>query len=339
MKIKSSNYVKLFFTLFLLSLCLSQNMFADTTTINKDIKDTNQVKKRVYLAKSILSYGVDTTFCSEYKIAAALNLAMLVTHKYELISQTEIKETIKKLPKQYTAFDIAKEVNANSILVVKVEQMRNLLRAEISSISPENPDSVKMANGYAMLHYFTNDEHQAIYDPTLLLALQRAFAVVENDSTLFIKQKVQPAPLLAICGIEFIKGKNPKNWEIFTDELVRSYEMTETIFEEIAKSKKWVVLDIESRDHLYSLFKLYGVENNIAPNISEIAALKQFGINHYITGKIVEEKKRLTISLTLNEIRTKEVVTIKEISEITKESKVKKILEILKRLTKKLIID
>jgi hypothetical protein len=155
---------------------------------------------------------VDTTFCSEYKISAALNLAMLVTEKYELISNEEISEVIQELPEKYTAFDIAKNLEADGILVVKVEQLRNLLRAEISRINPESPENVITGEGYAMLHYFTDDEHRAIYDPSLLLALQRAFAVVESDSVLFEKQNAKPAPLLAICGIEFQKGENSEKF-------------------------------------------------------------------------------------------------------------------------------
>lgn len=336
------NIVKNILRCFFCSCLFLLNFFCTAYSHQLDEQDTGApAKQRIYLAKSILSYGVDTTFCSEYKISAALNLAMLVTEKYELISNEEISEIIKELPEKYTAFDIAKNLEANGILVVKVEQLRNLLRAEISRINPESPENVITGEGYAMLHYFTDDEHRAIYDPSLLLALQRAFAVVESDSVLFEKQNAKPAPLLAICGIEFQKGENSEKWELFSDELIRSYEMTETIFEIISNSSDWVVLDIETRDHLYSLYNLYGVENNIRPAVSELAALSNFGVKKYITGQIIERSQSndLEINLFLNEIQDAQVVTCNKVSEITNETDTKKILEILKELTKKMIFE
>ena len=343
-----TKYLKIisFFTIIFFIFAATSNLDAKikkvkkTTAKQKDtlVQKKEIQKKRIYLAKSILSYGIDTNFCSEYKIEAALNLATLVTKEYELISQEEIDSIAVKYNNQYSAFKIAEELNASSILVIKLEQLRNLLRAEISRIDLNKPDSVIVGEGYAMLHYFTDDENKAIYDPTVLAAIQRAFATAFNDSTLFSKQNILPAPLLVICGTELKKGSNADDWDIFHDELIKSYEITETIFETISKSNKWITVDIDTRDYLYSLFKLYGVENNIAPTINELDALYRFGIKHYITGTIKEVNNKLEISLLLNEIKERtNIVQKKKITKITTEKNTKNILEIIKKMSVELI--
>ena len=348
---KKLKYFNILFLFFLFSLLFEiTNLYSQDINNKDSIINTKEInynptqqlqskqKKRIYLAKTILSYGIDTNFCTENKIAAALNLALLVTNQYELVSPEEIDSAIaKQETKKYSAFDIAKTVNAETILVIKLEQLRNLLRAEISMINTSMPDSVNVSEGYAMLHYFTNDENKAIYDPTILAALQRAFAVSVSDTNLFSKQEILPSPLLVICGIEMIKEQNSQLWDIFNNELIKSYEITETIFEIISKSKNWITLDIDTRDFLYSLFKLYGVENNIAPTINELDALYKFGITHYITGTLKEISNELEITLNLNEIQEKNIIIKNKVVNKTKEKNTKQILEFIKILAKKLI--
>lgn len=314
--------------------------------ISSNLLDSNNISQtraldssrtRIYLAKSIISYGIDTSIFSSQKIEAALNLLALSSEKYEFVQPEEIHKAKEKLYKNFTTFDIAKEVNAKKILFIKLEQLRNMLRSEISVINTENPNTVSSGEGYSLIHYFTEEDNKPVYDPSLLASMQRAFAVAENDSLMFKKQNIFPAPLLAICGVEFINENQNSDWDIFNNELVRSYEITETIFEILNKSNKWITFDIDSRDYIYSMFNLYGVENNIAPSIEEIAALKRFGVTYYILGRLRTTSLGLEVRLALNEIKNNSVTEVKKVSNIITINDLKKTMELIKELTKKLL--
>ena len=85
------------------------------------------------------------------------------------------------------------------------------------------------------------------------------------------------------------------------------------------------------------MFNLYGVENNIAPSIEEIAALKRFGVTYYILGRLRTTSLGLEVRLALNEIKNNSVTEVKKVSNIITINDLKKTMELIKELTKKLL--
>lgn len=296
---------------------------------------------KIYIAHTTVGIGVDTTLLKPTKIYAAINLICMLTDKYALISDSIISHATEKIPQPCTAFDVAKSVEADIILIIKVEQLHNIIRTEIISVDPKRPDTAKTGEGFALLHLFKKKSDEPIYDPALLTALQRAFAVVENDSLMFQNQidpfNVTPVPNLVIAGIEFHNNPQYNNWEVFANPLITSFEYTEVIFEVIHNSKKYLVFDTESRDAIYGMFNLALIENNIAPSNNELDALKRFGVSYYITGKLVRTKYGVEITLSLNQLSQYGNIQIKSVSDTVNKNKILDVKNTIKNLAEKLI--
>jgi len=310
--------------------------------------DSTQNKNlaKLYIALTAIGKGIDTTYFNESKIYAAINLIALLSEKYLLISPQFVQEKIEELKKPINAFDIANAVEADKILIIKIEQLKNIIRAEITSINPNPQQPIQLITneGFAAINFFENQTNIPVYDPTILKALQRAFALNENDSLMFMELpqpfSVKPVPNLVISGMEFQNDLSFTSWDVFSEQLVRSYEFSETIYDEIKNTDDWVVFDIDSRDAIYEMFNLFLVENNIAPSANEIAALMQFSVNHFISGKIERNRNGITISLTLNNINQQnEIVPLKSVSENIYTNDVKKTKEAIKELAQKILAD
>jgi hypothetical protein len=306
----------------------------DTTNIQPDLI-------KIFLAHTTVGYGVDTNLFKSSKIYSAINLIGMLTNKYELISDSTIIEATQNIIKPYNSFDIAKKVNADRIFIIKVEQLKNILRTEIISVDPLNPDTVRTSEGFALLHLFNKQTDEPVYDPTLLYALQQAFAVIENDSLMFQNLgetfDVKPVPNVVISGIEFINDTSFVSWDIFSNQLIKSYEYSEMIFEEVHKSKDWILFDIDSRDAVYGMYNMFLIENNIAPSVNELHALQNFNIFYYISGKIERNKYGATISISLHHLSKDGDSKIKSYSEMLYKNDVIELKNIIKRLANKLI--
>ena len=333
----------IFFNSLFLFFLIKINLIASENNFSSDAKlDKNYTK--LYIAHTTIGRGIDTTHFDESKIFAAINLIAIFSEKYQLIPQQLIQEKIETLTKPINAFDIANAVEADKILVIKIEQLRNIIRAEISSLNTKQPEQITTTEGFAVINYFENQTNIPVYDPTILKALQRAFALNDNDSLMFAKLPapffVKPVPNLVITGMEFKNDLNYIKWEVFAEQVVRSYEFAETIYDEIKNIDDWVVFDIDSRDAIYEMFNFFLVENNIAPSKNETAALAKFGVNHFISGKIERNKNGITISLTLNNINQRnEIIPLKSVSENIYVNDVKKTKEAIQALARKILAN
>lgn len=319
--------------------------------IAPQLPDTNE-KIKIYIARTVIGLGIDTSLFKPEKIHAAMNFITMLNDDYELISANTVAEATQRMAgdtnRIITAFDVAKEVGADRIFVIKVEQLMSVLRTEIISVNPRIPDSTSVSEGFALLHFFKKSNHEVIYDPTLLKSLQRAFAVIENDSLMFqnTNHNVKPAPNLVIAGIEFVNDSTFTNWEIFNSPVTTSYAYTELIFETINKTDDWVVFDTESRDVIYEMFNLFLIENHIAPSMNELSALRNFGVFHFISGRLERNRNGITFTLSLYKMAginnqsndsVGEIIKLKSVSENLHKNDIIEPKNIIRRLAKKLI--
>jgi hypothetical protein len=287
--------------------------------------------------------GIDTTLLSTDKIPPAMNLITMMTDNYRLISDSEIVEATKDMPSP-TALEIAQKLNADRVYVIKIEEMMNIIRSEITSIPLNNNENdIISGEGFASLYIMKKEDGTPIYDPTLLTSLQRAFAVCENDSNMFQQfpapYNVKPVPSMVICGIQFQDDTTLLHYQVFDNPVITSYEFVETIYSAIYTTNDWLIYDIESRDALYGLFHLYLPENTVLPSYNELAALNRFGIQHYITGKIQRYRNGVRITLILNHLNNATSTPIKEISGEVYKNDTPEILNKLKDLAKELILN
>jgi hypothetical protein len=299
-------------------------------------------KVQIYLANAVIGKGVDTTILEAGKIKPALYYITQLNDKYELVSDSAVNEAINRLNKP-SAFEIAHEIFADRIFIIKIEQLVNVIRCEIISASIEEPNIARTSEGIAVLHLFKKSNQMPYFDPTILTAMQRAFAAVENDSLMFINlaepYNVKPAPSIVIAGIEFIDDDNYVNWEIFNNPLMNSFEYTDLIYKSIYKSLDWVVFDIDSRDAIYGLYNLFLIENHIAPSYNELSALQRFNIEHYITGTIKRNVNGINITLQIRENKDNSNKIIKEVSKNIYNNNINEIRDAIKDLAIELVFN
>lgn len=300
--------------------------------------------KRTYLYQAVIGQGIDTTLFNTSQLYAAFNLACKLSGRMEMISPQEFQKAMQKFEgKDFTNDTLFLELNLYKLYIIKVEALLNVIRVEV--ISSDANAQITTGDGYALLHLFKSNG--PVIDPTALLALQRAMCVAENNTNLYAHQtepyNPKPVPCLAICGIEF--QNISQNWEIMKEQVVKSYELCEIIFEEIYKTNNFMVYDIASRDAVYAMFNLYGTENNVPPSKNEIAALDSFNVQYFITGKLEEisenknnpKKSVLKITLYLNQIQNHIIKTLRSEEAIIAQDDAKFLREQLKLIAKKLI--
>ncbi|MCL2040167.1 MAG: hypothetical protein FWG85_07035 [Bacteroidetes bacterium] len=321
----------------LISFLLSASCFSQLRTEYIEKGD----KIRIYLANTVTGQGIDTTILNASKIRPALHLITLLNDKYELVSDSLISAAISKLDMP-NAFEIADEVLADRIFVVKLEQLVNAIRVEIISANPDKQD-VKSAEGISVLHLFKKSDGFPYFDPTIMTALQRAFASIEGDSLMFMSNEepynVKPAPSIVIAGIEFVNNDNFISWEIFNNPLINSFEYSNIIYETAYKCPNYVLFDIDSRDGIYALFNLFLIENHIPPSYNELSALQRFNVNYYVTGKVERNVNGATITLMIKENTANSNKIIKSVSDNIYENNINYVKDIIEKLAKKLLYE
>ena len=180
--------------------------------------------KKILIAKINLGRGIDTNL-TESKIEAALTLAADVSGKFKMIpmfDRDSVAYEIRETNQAPTAFAVAEKLHADEILFINVNRKENMLRIDFSSVETNDVDNKSNGTGYALLHYFKVETGNPLYDPTILLAVQRALADMAKDSLMYANApggfKVFPAPTLVIGGIDFQDSTKLTEWELYLEK-------------------------------------------------------------------------------------------------------------------------
>ncbi|MDQ1265692.1 MAG: hypothetical protein QG635_843, partial [Bacteroidota bacterium] len=196
--------------------------------------------KAILLLPANITFGGDVKNLSEYKVDAALNMICLITKKYQLIpfsARDSIAESLKTIGLEPTVAAIADSAGAGQILFIRISQLKNILRADITLNKTDKSESISRGIGYAFLNFRDEASDKALYDPALLKALQRAFAAAEGDSAMFGSMNVIPAKSLVVGGMIFEDdGSFGRTWELFQNKGANSFDAVETIFSAASKS-------------------------------------------------------------------------------------------------------
>ncbi|MBK9249445.1 MAG: hypothetical protein IPM69_15350 [Ignavibacteria bacterium] len=310
----------------------------------KKKKATIETIKRVVVASVQLGDNVPSTL--ERKVDAAIGLACFASNRYSSISFAMRDSVVKKLQnegKDASALEVATELKADRIVFLQINRIANILRVELAVNSGDKFAQTSKGEGYSLLKYHQNDT-SIIYDPSLLEAIQRAFAAAEKDSMMFAAaekdMRVFPAPPLAIVGIEF-KDSLKIISKLFDlkSQPVNGYDAVLTIFQAAKESTKYAVFDMDTRDTIYALENLVYVENNQAPSVVELKVLTKFGIYHCITGSLSRTEESTVLTLQLCTISTNGALTKirAERAIISDEDNISELRQSLTRLTRKLL--
>jgi hypothetical protein len=282
---------------------------------------------------------------TDSKVEAAMNIIARLTQKYYIVPSRTRDSVVGKLKSEGiepTAEKVARELNAGKILFFNISRLENVLRMDITEAKTGETSISNSGTGYAALRYRHMANEEIVYDPPLLEAAQRAFALAEKDSFMFANVdkefRVLPAETMVIGGLDFQNDESiqPK-WDIFDRKEVNSYDASESIFSAAKDNPKYVVFDIATRDSAYALFNLHMVENYRPPTNFEINALNKLEVGYYITGIIKRTGDGAAVTLHLCRIGENNLQIINSVEGTLKEDKVSEFRKLLMELTGKLL--
>ena len=265
---------------------------------------TKPSPKRFFVAKT--DFGTFAKDIKAIKIDASLNFAARASmDKYEYVPFAALDSIFVKTKSKgetLTSLTLSKILNADFFVFIRVNRIENMLRIDISRINARDTSQKNFGTGYASVRYRKLTTEKPMYDPAILTAVMRAFAVAAGDSSLFVINdtlQVRPVPTLVIGGISYKDDEKLKSWEVFTHKEISSYDAVENIFDEIKDNDNFAIYDIQTRDSVFSLFNLFLIENYLGPSPNELKILHQMDVDYYITGSLTRMESGGLIDLFL----------------------------------------
>lgn len=333
--------MKIFLKLFIILIIVNNLSYSKEK--KTDTPQKNSISGRQGIILADVEFGYLAKVISKNKVNAALNFTCNASGKYYLISDAAVDSVVnilKKNKEPQSAWNVAKMLGAGKIYFMTVNRIENLLRVEIKDIDAKDTSQKSSGIGFASARYKKLKNNKMVYDPALLTATMRAMAVAEKDSNMFAIDSsagVKPAPALVIGGLYYINKKDVKSWELYDNKEITSYDLVQTIFENIKDNKNYVVYDIETRDSVYSLFNLVGVENFNAPISTELKALSEMEVNFYITGILERTDEGAILDLFLGKLQKGRLDILKKQTTTIKEDSMPELRKAISNLVKGLV--
>lgn len=245
------------------------------------------------------------------KVDAAFALAMFASEKFRSIPfavRDSVLGVMRQETSDVTAGALAQRLGAEQVAFVTVNRLQNILRVAVSCRYGKDFEQLREGIGYAVLKYRKGSEDSILYDPSLLLAIQRAFALSQADTLMYAKverdMRAIPAKLLAPTHLEFVEkvGTTSTLFEPKQKPIV-AYDAMQTMFIAAKDHPLYVPLDVDTRDSIYALANLYEVENENPPNVLELRVLFQVEIRTCLMAKLTQENETdLSLEMKLCEI-------------------------------------
>jgi hypothetical protein len=307
--------------------------------------EIDSLQKKVLLTE--VSLGENISSVSARKIEIAFATACLLSKKYEAVFPKEVIQQLqeKQLPSS-SITEIKQGLTAIQIDYVaqlKILRLGNVLRITLLLDNVLDTIPSQSGIGYSLLTYrIANSKDSILYDVALLEGIQRALAVTTKEPKLFAdlegKFQVIPTSTLIVGGIAFFGNDSFPKWDLFKEKTAVSYDAVTSMFLELKDNKNFTTYDIDSRDSLFAMFHLYGLENYQAPTVQEIKAMYTNEVTHYITGTLVRTATGADLDLYLCYVNGKTAklnAMFKSSSKIKNDSKIEfkeKLLSTLKDL-------
>jgi hypothetical protein len=277
------------------------------------------------------------------KVESAFNLVCKLSKKYSYMDieyRDSLLRKIGEFPKSSANLIFKDSLKISKLFNFRADVLGNIVRVQTASVDLFT-GAKSEGVGFALAHYYYKLSEETLFDPALFEATQRAVAVAEKDSTLFVRSDsvlgVAPAPTLAITGVNFINEGNLAPWELFGTPEIKSYFAIEAIFDTLKTCKKAVIYDIASRDSLYALFRLKTPENFKSITPTEVACLAKLDVDYIISGEFKRQKDGATITLNLSKLTKDLMSPVNKVSDTVKDDKIEDFKKIIQELAYKLI--
>lgn len=321
-----------------LSIAIILLLFVNLATAQNDSNQPKINKKGILIAGIEMGYGCQNI--KQSKVEAAINFAFKATGKYYIYNTDILNSTAKALEannETVTPYNIARNLpECEKIYFVNMARIENMIRIDINSILLSDTTKKVHGAGYGTVRYKKIKNNKMLYDPAILNAVMRAMAVAERDSNLFRLEDstgILPLPTLVIGGLYYKDKAGSKDWEIYLTKEISSYDAVETIYSEIRDSKKYIVYDTQTRDSIYTLYKMLGTENFNPPSSQEIKLLENMEVDYYLTGALERTDEGAILDLYLGKISNGKIDIKKKATGILKEDSIEEYRDLLKKLT------
>lgn len=331
----NSIYSKAFFCIALIFVFCNLNLWAFESKIDS--------LKKIKLYAANIKIGANIDSVSANKALSAVNLALALTQKYELIQPTIVDSLYKislKNDSNLSVDKFAKILDAKYSLFININRFQRILRTEIVAVNTDTKEKSK-GIGFALLNLQIQETGKILYDPILVSSSQRALAALFQDTLMYANNigvyKVEPAAPLVVGGLYYKDSTDFSKWTLYSDKVLSSYYACESIFEAGKNASKYIVYDIATRDSIYSLNNMFAVENYNIPTPQELNTLMNFEVKYYITGELKRVSEGAEVNLYLTEIKVNDLKFIKKASKILENDKLDEYKVILTQLTKELL--
>ena len=308
---------------------------------------TNDTIKPIRIILAKIERGDSLNSLPNWKVDAAFSICSRMSPKIEFITEKERRDFRNK-------YLISEEAGSNFMLyydslnahyaaILRINKIENILGVNLTLQSAIDSIPILNGQGWAEIRYKESEGGKDVIDPTLLQGLQRAMARAFGDSLYWAdldsSLRVFPHSTIVVGGLKYINNDKLRPWNLFDEEITSAYDATETMYRELRSSGKFVCYDIATRDSLYSLNKMYGVENYDAPTQFEIKVLFDFKVQYYITGEFEHLPEGGRLKIYFCRIGQNGINIINSLEKILKEDDKEQYRKLLRQMISELIKD
>lgn len=295
--------------------------------------------------KAVLLIGKVSVDTADTVISAAqIEMALMIAAEHGTAYVTMpsfVRDSLlrKKGLGQLTLADAAKALSADAIAFVTTLRVGNLVRSELVISAGLNYDLSRRGIGYAVLR--NRSDSTMVSDPAVLASIQRALCNVLGDTALYSRAdsilRVWPTALTAVGGIAFVPKEGLPVWSLYKEKVIASYDAIQNVVHTAMNDPRTTILDVETRDLMYSRAGYYLVENDDPASSVELRILKAYDVERIIQGRIVQKSASvLELELQLFDLTPERTSIVRStqvnITEDTKDALTKAVITATKQL-------
>lgn len=246
------------------------------------------------------------------KVEAGFALACELTGQFQLIP-SEVRDSFMLASgnSQLTAADVARGLNATGIAYLFTARIGNLVRSDVLLAVGAQYDMRVTGIGYAAIRHA--DSGRRVADPAILASQQRALSVALRDTALYAALRdtalyagadstlnVRPTVPVVVGGVEFFERQGMVPWTLINEKIAASYDAVLITVQALQQNPRITAVDMETRDSIYALAKMYLTENYNPVSATELGTLRAFDIRHLVVGSVTRVQGGAELVMSLN---------------------------------------
>jgi hypothetical protein len=273
-------------TIFAASIIICAGLFCTqaqaqpiVTFVRANIGDSAKVvQERAF--DVLLEKTVNATSCLKY----------IDSHKRDSLAEDHARKH-----EPFTFKEIASEMGAKYGAFFSLERFGFILRLGTRIVTPEG--TLINRNDFTPLLAEDTSGSRNAYEPALERLMTKITAALAN--AVDTSCSAPPDSVLPIVMGSVVIHKMDRGFGMFlSDNATRISDMAGArMLDSLRQDKRFLLIDIYSRDQLYARLGEYDIQNNVLPSAQEIALMNAAGLPVYLTAEIdsADAYKKLTL--------------------------------------------